>query len=461
MFEDNEEADNTTNKYGLKSDNGSETGILGINFQHIFNPETYLSTGFAVSSRGPHEIADSTINETPYMRLEDNHYRQNELTLTSKFSKKIGLKNFFSIGFAVQNMSFEAERMTSDDDSIVIIDKPYSLSQKKLVLSQIFLEWKHSFSDVLSINGGVNSTYFHYNKTSAIDPRIGISWQFSANRSLGFGYGLHSQIQPLNVYFIHSKTGFDPNGRQLYSDLGTNKNLKFTKSNHFVFSYNHTLGNNLRLKAETYYQFLFDVPVKASKGYYSLINSGAAMSVSEEDSLVNQGYGKNYGIEITFEKFLSDNYYFLITTSLFNSLYQGYDKVWRNTTYNGHYIVNLLGGGEFNIKENILMNINVRSLFAGGRRITPYDYERSLKENRNYYLYDQAYEKQVKDYLRIDFRIGLIFQGSGLTHELALDIINITNSKNVYREKYNTKTKKTKTDYQQGIFPMGLYRLYF
>jgi hypothetical protein len=55
----------------------------------------------------------------------------------------------------------------------------------------------------------------------------------------------------------------------------------------------------------------------------------------------------------------------------------------------------------------------------------------------------------------LDVRIGVIFQNKNVSHELALDISNVTDHKNVYREKYN------KTYYQQGIYPMGLYRLVF
>jgi hypothetical protein len=330
-----------------------------------------------------------------------------------------------------------------------------------MVLSQVYFQWKHNFTDLLFLNAGANALYFHFNKTSAIDPRIGLLWQFAEKQSIGFGYGLHSQIQPLNVYFIQSKTAIDANGRQVYSDLGTNKNLDFTKSNQFVISHNYSFSPNLRLKTETYYQYLYQVPVKLSKGYFSMINVGAAMSVPEEDSLINAGYGKNYGVEFTLEKFLSQHYYFLITTSLFNSLYRGSDKVWRNTTYNGNYILNVLGGYEFEIRDNVMLNTNIRTVYAGGRRITPYDLEKSIEENDTHYLYDQAYEKQVRAYFRMDIRIGVLFQRKKASHELAIDISNVTNHKNVYREKFDDVTKKAKTSYQQGIFPMGLYRLNF
>jgi hypothetical protein len=459
MEEDDDIRSNETSEFKLKSMNGSKTGILGMNYLHIFNSKTLLKAAIAVSTRRPHEDEDSTLNGNTYLHLNDNLYKQNGLTLTSKLTRKLNAKNTASLGIVIQDMSFDAERMTYDDDNnMLIIDEPYAYSNQNIVLSQAYVQWKHNFTDLLDLNAGVNVQHFHYNNTSAIDPRIGLSWQIAKKQSIGFGYGLHSQIQPLNVYFIQSKTSIDANGRQVYTDLGTNKNLDFTKSHHFAVSYNYSFTPNLRLKTEAYYQHLYNVPVKSSKGYFSLINSGAAMSVPEEDSLINKGYGKNYGLEFTLEKFLSNHYYFLITSSLFNSLYQGSDKVWRNTAYNGHYVINVLGGYEYELKENVMLNMNLRTVYAGGRRIIPVQ---PNEVNGTHYRYDQAYEKQVKDYYRIDIRIGILFQRKKTTHEFALDIANVTNHKNVYREKYDSETNKVKTYYQQGIFPMGLYRINF
>lgn len=454
-FDEDDTRSAGTNEYALKNTSGSKTGILGLNYLHIINPGTTIKTAVAVSRRGPSEVIDSTLNEEPYLHLDNNDYTQNNITLTSKLVKKFSAKNTATFGVILQDFSFEASRMVSYYDDSLLIGKPYKISHDDLLLSQGFIELKHNFTDAFSINAGINAMYFHYNKTNSVDPRVGLSWQFSQKQSIGIGYGLHSQMQPVNVYFIQSKAGIDANGMQTYADSGTNKNLDFTRSSQFAVSHNYSFNPNLRLKTEVYYQYLYYVPVKYSKGYFSMINFGAAQSVPEEDNLVNKGYGKNYGIEFTFEKFLSQNYYFLITSSIFDSKYQGADKKWRNTAYNGHFVLNVLGGYEFELKKNVLLNTNIRTVYAGGRRIIPFDPIKSEEINDTKYIYEQAYEKQVNDYFKIDFRIGVILQKKKTTHEFALDISNLTNHKNVYREKYK------KTYYHQGFFPMGLYRLNF
>src|SRR5690606_3211941 len=105
----------------------------------------------------------------------------------------------------------------------------------------------------------------------------------------------------------------------------TNKNLGFTRSHHWVLGYDQKLGKELRLKAETYYQRLYNVPVTQRPGSFSTLNEGTNYIYSDEDSLVNNGTGRNFGLELTLEKFFSRGYYFLFTASLFDSRYRASD----------------------------------------------------------------------------------------------------------------------------------------
>ncbi len=95
-----------------------------------------------------------------------------------------------------------------------------------------------------------------------------------------------------------------------------NLDLGLQKSHHLVLGYEQILGENFLLKAETYYQYLFDIPVEAEPSSFSLVNSGSGFSRFFPDTLVNDGTGRNFGVELTLEKFFSDGYYFLITTFL-------------------------------------------------------------------------------------------------------------------------------------------------
>ncbi len=45
--------------------------------------------------------------------------------------------------------------------------------------------------------------------------------------------------------------------------------------------------------------------------------------------------------------------------------------------------------------------------------------------------------------------------------EFALEIQNLTNHKNVFQQVWDPKSKEFVIDYQQGFYPMFLFRIYF
>ncbi len=128
------------------------------------------------------------------------------------------------------------------------------------------------------------------------------------------------------------------------------------------------------------------MPVKSRPDYFSTVNLGADFNSPNVDSLVNNGTGENYGIELTLEKFYSKGYYFLVTASLFESKYTGSDGVYRNTAFNGNYVFNALAGKEFKIKEKHILALDVKFTYAGGKRYVPIDLAASI-----------AYKDEVRD----------------------------------------------------------------
>ena len=228
-----------------------------------------------------------------------------------------------------------------------------------------------------------------------------------------------------------------------------------------MIAHDYLFTRNLRLKTEVYYQYLFDVPVNRESDNFWFLNGGEALdSWCGEDSLVNKGTGENYGIELTLEKFFHENYYFLVTTSLFNSTCKASDGKERNTVYNGNFVINILGGYEMFFNKKNSLDFNVRLVYAGGRRYTPYIMSEDpevLYEEDN----DHAFSSQFPNYFRLDARIGYMHYGKRATYEFALDIANLTDHDNLYYKYYDEQENEFTDEYQQGIFPIGLIRINF
>jgi hypothetical protein len=177
--------------------------------------------------------------------------------------------------------------------------------------------------------------------------------------------------------------------------------------------------------------------------------------------LVSKGEGLNYGLEITLEKFYSKGFYFLFTTSLFESKYKASDKVLRNTAFNGNYVFNLLGGKEFKLSQRATLSIDVRATYAGGKRYVPIDLPASVAYGDEVRDWTQAYVNKYPDYFRMDVKPGFKLNTKRLTHEWSVDIQNITKHENIFQQTYDLVNKQIKTDYQLRFFVIPQYRILF
>ena len=126
--------------------------------------------------------------------------------------------------------------------------------------------------------------------------------------------------------------------------------------------------------------------------------------------LENAGQGVNQGIELTLERFFADNFYYLVTASLFDSKYQNKDLIWRNTQFNNMFAGNVLLGKDFKLNKQKSLSLNLRYLMRGGNRYTPINLSESIKKNTTIHLFRQTFYMQYlvahfTQWLKYDTRI--------------------------------------------------------
>ena len=243
----------------------------------------------------------------------------------------------------------------------------------------------------------------------------------------------------------------------------SNIGLNFTYSNHAVLSYDQSIGKDFRLKLEGYYQHINNAPVQSGGNDYSLLNYGTSFGLTHVDSLINAGQGRNYGIELTAEKFFTKGYYFLVTGSLFQSEYQGSDEVWHSTAFNSNYVVNALGGYEVKIgkKKNLALAFNLKLTVAGGRRYTPIDIDASNTAGEVVYVQNATNTGRYPTYIKPDLQIVFRNNSKHYSEVYTFSLENFVNHKNLLGQEYDPVNKNLKTTYQLGIFPTFTYRITF
>jgi hypothetical protein len=269
-------------------------------------------------------------------------------------------------------------------------------------------------------------------------------------------YGLHSQLQPAPVYLYQEKL---PNGSYDQS----NRDLGFTKAHHYILGYDWAFAKDWRLKAEAYYQHIFDAPVEKLASGFSILNSGADFTFPEKVGLVNNGTGSNRGVELTVEKFFSKGYYLLTTASLYDSKYKGSDGIERNSTFNNRSVLNVLAGKEFKMGSSgrNVFTVDIKMAYSGGRYYTPVDLAASERAGQE--KFDERFynSEQFPDYFRLDTRFGFRLNSSKrrLSQTIYLDLQNVTNRDNVFVRRYNQVQKQVGTVYQIGFFPDIMYKI--
>ena len=452
---------NTSTLYGNENVNiynRVQTGIVGISHVYFITPKSFFKTIIAASHQTQKADIDTinVVDRSIITQYNKVLLRQNKYSIHLLYSNKLNTKNTIVAGIHsnIYDVKFS--------DSITLFNNFYPLKAGKGVsdLLEGYVTWQHKFNNRFVLNTGAHLQYFTLSNSIAAEPRIGARYQINETQFISLGYGLHHEIQPLPTYY-----NFDTSAAS--AGRPSNLNMGFTRSNHLVFGYDLVFKKDFHLKAEIYYQYLDHAPVEQHSSSFSMLNAGADFSTPNNTFLVNKGIGQNYGLELTLEKFFSRGYYFLFTASLFDSKYKGSDNVWRNTAFNGHYVVNGLAGYEYKfggkkhkVKRNVIA-VDGKATVAGGRYYTPVDEAQSALQGHQVNIDNQAFSLEYPVYFRLDLKFSYRISLRKVTHEFSFDLQNVTNQKNVFTKTYDMRTNSLVTEYQQGLFPLPQYRILF
>lgn len=434
----------------------SRVGVVGLTHKRRLGKSAYLN--FSTGAQGNlNYIINDTVNtfyQNPFTTYISNSTIA-KWTGDVYINHKISANHTYKVGlhsdYYFLNLNDSIYRNSTDDYETL---HGYKGSVPVL---QPYLAYQYKPFRSLTFNLGVHGQYMGLNNEFVLEPRFGTAWDITEKDRISVGYGLHSQLQPLELYFNE----VEQNG----TFTQPNKELDMTKSHHFVLGYKHRFKYGIQARVEAYYQYLYDVPVTPQSSSFSILNFGADFNTALPDVLVNDGKGENYGVELTIEKFLDKGIYFLLTSSYYESFYTASNGETYNTAFNGNFTFNTLAGYEYRFKPGkkfqSSMTFDAKFTFNGGKRYTPILIEESMLYGQEIRDWENAFTERYPDYIRGDFRIAYKMVGKNITNEWALDMQNITNRRNVFLEEFDPTTGKITTTYQTGFLPIFQYRIYF
>ncbi|MEM7512678.1 MAG: TonB-dependent receptor [Bacteroidota bacterium] len=423
---------------------GADLGIGGLSHSLLIGENTLLKTALVYSYQEQayeyEEIAFNYLEEEKFI----NKTLRGKIQLSHKFNPRFSLQAG-AIGAA---LDFEA-RVRERDNNVEFesVDTKGNTTQW-----QGYTQASYRLTQDLTFNAGFHMHYLALTEASSFEPRFGAKWQFKKNQSLSLGYGRHSRIESMSVYFAN-----DVNN---YSGLQQpNTNLGLAKADHYVFAYDLFPGRKWHVKAEAYYQRLTDVPIASplATDEFSQVFSTINLNRSFEGiPLVNEGEGENYGVEFTVEKFFTNDWYILTTASFFNSQFTPQDGVQRETRFSSGFATTWLAGKEFKVgaNKNNSFGVNFRALWNGGGRFFNFDLPASRNAGFGIRDFEGGYSLDGGDYLRIDLRLNYRVNKPKYAATLSLDLQNATNRVNVFNYFYNSSTGQLQANEQLGLVPV-------
>ena len=462
----------------------SSMGVIILNHRYSFNSRTSMKTSLAYSGQG--------LNVDHYLVLRNKDFKPNDTlpqilgydfyegksTLSWYIKHKVNARNSLKAGVFVNafHVNFHDQvKINSRYDTIAqaIENKNYKTrinAQADFYLIQPYVSYVHKFNEKWSTNLGVFTQYLSLSNSWVAEPRASLRFQFKANQALSLAYGMHSQMQATYLYFaapdslVREGKTFLNATKQL-----DNKNLGFSKSQHAVLGYDFQVSKYFRTKVEAYYQYLWDVPVYAIPSSVSMLNRGASFNrFFPLYTMENKGTGYNYGMELTLEKTFSKHYFFLYSVSVFDSKYTASNGKTFNTDFNGNYMMNLLAGLEYEVGKSKKNSINVSTKFTygGGKRYSPVDVAASNAVMDVVADNDKVNTLQFNPYNRLDLRVAYRINGKKVGYEIALDLVNLLNTKNVLALSYspdpaNINANPLIQNYQLGFLPLFYVKIDF
>lgn len=437
--EDPVREDNFTSEEIFKS----KTYMTGLTLSHFFKNDSKLETRLSYSGNASDFVFDGQNVATGDTFGDSDVLRNSAFRISADYTKKLSAKATFNTGAVASLMNYNVRTTETENEQRTDIVNEKSSG----TMLQGYAQAKYRFNTNLSSTFGLHTTHFSVNKDFVIEPRFGLEWKFAQGHTLSAGFGVHSRRMPLNQYFIQ------------VANAVPNKNIELMQAVHYILGYDWRIIKNGHLKTEIYYQDLNKVGIMNDPNFTGSYLNGQFLNAELNDS----GKGRNYGLELTFEKFFSRQYYFLTTVSLYDTKYRAADGQWYDSAYNYNYTFNVVGGKEFTVgkKQNNTIGVNGKILLNGGKRATPID--QGIFDQTGEIVLDQSLRNTIEldSYFRVDASIYYRLNRPKVAHRISLDVQNATNRENIDSVFFNPNTGQLETDFQLELIPFINYRIEF
>ena len=333
---------------------------------------------------------------------------ESEIKLRHKTTKFIGNWRL-SGGFNIQHSDYSNNTENNIDNIFYSSD----ISFQKL---GVFANASRSYlNDKLSMSLGFrmddDSFTTESNLLKTFSPRLSLSYEMAEKWFASASIGRYYKLPPYTIL------GFRDN-----SDILVNKNIEYTRSDHYVGGVQYVPNPSARISVEGFYKRYSDYPVSLIDGV-SLANKGADFEVLGNEDIVTIGKGKTYGLEFQYQQKLRNNFYSIFSYTYFFSKFSGLDSSeFKPSVWDSRHLISFVGG--YKLKKN--WEVSSRYRFAGRTPYVPVDLDQTLITYPEISLdYNRLGEEKIDVFSQLDARVDKKWNYKKWSLNIFLEVQNL------------------------------------
>lgn len=429
--------------------------FAGLSHRLSLSPKTNWETTLGTNYMSYDSALDSLSPQGGFFDKSSTLYQSTWTSLNTAFN--IRLKPFIRLRTGLlstlQNLNYE---VAQSGDILGTVINYRGLNH----YSQAFAQYYHEWTERLSSSVGFNIGYYSLNERLFYSARLALRYQLSPKQNLSFSYAHIPNINPL---FASLQEYQDAQGqlRRL------NQGLDFAKTRQFTLEYNYNPNHEWLIRFSAYAYLWRDIPISTDSSAPIVLND--VMSVDLQSltmrlpQMDNLGLGRQWGTELSIEKYFARSFYMLFTGSFFDVQYRNILGEWNNSAYNSRYIASLLLGKEliFNKEKGHAFTFDARAFYTGGFYYTPFDEQASAAAAAHVPDYSRYMQARGENNLRFDCKLGVRINSKRVTHVFFIDAYNILNTFNTNAMRYDYLNERSYNWQNTGRLLFITYRARF
>ena len=297
-----------------------------------------------------------------------------------------------------------------------------------------------------TLNAGLHLSGWTLSSDWTLQPRLSAEWKPAESHALALGYGMTTRNDSYDTYFA----------------AAMNRDMKLMRSHQLVLNYSWQPSLSFSLKTEAWAEWQSHVPVSPTTTYTSLNRYW----YDQNEVLTDAGRGRNYGVSIGAEHYMTDGFYWLLNGSVYKAEYRDINHVWHPTLFDRGWSVSAAVGKEWKVKGRHLLSVNLAGSAMGGLRYTPFDDAASASlyaagSPEVAYDYSQTMAKRHDPIFDLSMNISYRIHGRRLDQIIGLDYMNILAYDEPQNDYFNNVTHRAQTYKECYSLPNISYAIEF